>query len=120
MDQWSTYQTEERRNRKADIDKRQAEFDKELDLQHKKRIEKQEKKSEVAKKLIDLLRKALEGDHDEKIQILGSHDDMTTDDTSVVTMSADILEIFWSIDVNVPVTQSEILLTITQLEKVSG
>lgn len=118
MDQWSTYQTEERLARKKDIDKRQAEFDKELDLQHNKRAVKKEKKSEISNKLVHLLRKALEDGDDEKIQILGSHND--DDDTSVVTMSADILELFWSIDVNVPVTRSEILLAITQLEKISG
>ncbi|KAI8061888.1 uncharacterized protein B0P05DRAFT_557122 [Gilbertella persicaria] len=110
QDQWESYQTDTRQSRKKDIEKRQADFDKETQMDQIKN-EEPIKKSEICSRLIHVLK------NQDSIQIVNQNSDNGDIDTSVVILPNDILELFWFIGVNdIPVVQSELPLMISRLE----
>ncbi|KAI8983066.1 hypothetical protein BDB01DRAFT_792275 [Pilobolus umbonatus] len=129
--QWETYQHEQKNNRRKDVEKRQAEFDKELKLMDKEsrkdwKIQKmrKEKKKEICTLLIDKLtnditietRATAVNDENESIVICHVHD-RDPIDTSLVIIPHHLLELFWSIEVDIPIMKSEIPNTINTLQK---
>ncbi|CEP20042.1 hypothetical protein [Parasitella parasitica] len=100
VDQWQTYQQEQKDSRQAEISKRETEFDAQLDELDRERrqgwVSQKQDESVICKKLLAYLQQY-------------------TADNDILTFPTDILDLFWSIDVQVPVLETELPSTIGKL-----
>ncbi|KAI8638740.1 hypothetical protein BD408DRAFT_12139 [Parasitella parasitica] len=99
-DQWQSYQQGQKDSRQAEISKRQTEFDTQLDeLDEERRkgwVSQKQDESVICKELLTYLQQ------------------YTTDD-AILAFPTNILDLFWSINIQVPVLQTELHLTIEKL-----
>ncbi|KAG1448726.1 hypothetical protein G6F56_008863 [Rhizopus delemar] len=111
---WETHRKETRASRNIDIQSRQAEFDKELELQDKERRKKWTQKKPTKKEKIALCDQLVEALKDEgKLEILNNHSFEI--DTSLLILPSSLLESFWALNLDPPVMRSEIDSTIQLL-----
>ncbi|KAI8883570.1 hypothetical protein K501DRAFT_249387 [Backusella circina FSU 941] len=104
--QWDNYQDQQRKNRKKEIQKRQIEFDKELEINDKERrkhwtiASRQDVDKETKRRLL-----------------LNNTQNHLNVDTSVLTIPIPLLELFWILDITPPVTLSDVQSTIDSIAK---
>lgn len=109
---WETYRSEQTQYRKRDAGKRQTEFDEELkrlDAERRKKwkVESEPITNKKKKEMYDALLTSLRN---------CETDTQFSQKAPIFTLPVEILEIFWSLDIQVPITKSEISDTIQLVE----
>lgn len=103
-DQWQSYQQSQKESRQSEISKRQIEFDRQLDLLDEEKRKKWTSQNNDASVVCS--------------QLLAYLQQCSTDNC-ILTFPTDILDLFWSIDIQVPVLETELPLTIEKLKELS-
>ncbi|KAI9363676.1 hypothetical protein BD770DRAFT_380139 [Pilaira anomala] len=110
--QWETYKNEQKQYRKKDIESRQVEFDKELAILDNKRRQKWKNNDSLEdlskKELSHQLLKKLEGFDLEQGE---------TNTGNILRLPTDFLELFWLLEIDMPITKAEILEATDQIKK---
>lgn len=112
--QWERYQNDQKQHRQKDIDKRQIDFDKELQSLDTERRKKWKIEHEEGQKTVtynELLSKLKSFSNTKE-----DGDDVAPPDTQVVTLPVEWLEYFWLLDIEVPITTTEIAQSIRIIE----
>ncbi|KAI9269784.1 hypothetical protein BY458DRAFT_183745 [Sporodiniella umbellata] len=116
---WETYRKDEKARRKADIESRQIEFDKELDLQDQERRKKWILQKPDTTEKINLCQQLLTALGDEsKLEIVNETEAEL--DTSLLILPMSMLASFWSLDLEPPVLKSEIGPTLQLLTEIKA
>ncbi|KAL7322046.1 hypothetical protein PS15p_212136 [Mucor circinelloides] len=97
---WQSYQLDQKNDRQSDIAKRQIEFDRQLDaLDEEKRkswVSQTQDKPEICNQLLHYLKHC-------------------STESALLTFPTDVLDQFWELQIQVPVLQAELPLTIAKL-----
>jgi ribosome-associated translation inhibitor RaiA len=100
--QWKTYQIEQKKNRKKEIDERQIEFNAELDKEYQNDLRSFQAEVQIntCQQLIEFL------------------EEQQNQQVSIVKVPVDLLQQFWTLKIHVPVLLSEIPDTINELKNI--
>ena len=104
VDQWQSYQQNQKDSRQSEISKRQVEFDRQLEL-----LDEEKRKKWVSQK----------NDTSVIYSQLLAYLQQYHSDNCILTFPTDILDLFWSADIQVPVLETDLPLTIEKLKELS-
>ncbi|KAI7906325.1 uncharacterized protein BX663DRAFT_496026 [Cokeromyces recurvatus] len=115
---WDDYQLKQRQTRRKETEKRLIEAERIEQLEYEKRLENRPE-VEIYDQLLALLLDDTSSSSNNSSAIK-VHNDVgfpTVIDTSIVIIPVEVLDLFWSVDVPIPSTKSEIPLTIETIKQ---
>ncbi|KAI9270181.1 hypothetical protein EDC94DRAFT_598340 [Helicostylum pulchrum] len=101
-EQWEIYKKEQKQYRRKDIESRQVEFDKELsvlDAQRRMKWKHNDSIQDLAKE--EIIKRL--------ISRLDEYDEHDEQDETFLCLPTDLLELFWLLEIEVPITKAELL-----------